>query len=303
MEVPAREDTEAGGPPEEEQALLASQADTCGSDCMSPPEGAECRICCSGAQPLHSLCGCRGSIQWVHDACAQRWCDEKGNTTCELCQQPLAGVAATHVWRQHPAPVTAALLALSLRYARAAEQADSGRRRVSGWVVAALSTAGLLLLFQAVAVSQEADQRNRAFYVSLLRAALILAPLLFFLHMVASIRRRRAADEQALLAGQMAASIAAAVGGGNSRGRGDPRDSMDGIPLALLAHAMEHNLSNARPLIDDSVLHATLHEAEAVRERNEAAILAAVDAAVLHATRGAAQASPGGQHQQGEDAA
>ena len=66
---------------------------------------------------------------------------------------------------------------------------------------------------------------------------------------------------------------------------------------------MEHNLSNARPLIDDSVLHATLHEAEAVRERNEAAILAAVDAAVLRATRGAAQASPGGQHQQGEDAA
>ena len=310
-------DYEAGGPPEEEQALLTGVADSSTSSCCqpatpaalalpaegaecTPTDGAECRICCSGAPPLHSLCGCRGSVQWLHDHCAQRWCDEKGNNTCELCQQPMAGVSP-RAW--HPAPVTAALLALSLRYARAAEEVESGsRRRVSGWAVAALSAAGLFLLFQAVDVSQEADQQNRTFYAGLLRAALILAPLLFFLHMIAAIRRRRAAQQQALLAGQMAAGIALATVGGHSRGGYDD-DSSDSIPLALLAHAVEHNLANARPRIDDIVLHATLHEAEQARERNEAAILAAVDAAVLRASRGAVPASPGGHQQQGDDAA
>ena len=152
-------------------------------------------------------------------------------------------------------------------------------------------------------VSQEADQRNRTFYAGLLRAALILAPLLFFLHMIAAIRRRRAAQEQALLAGQMAAGIALATVGGHSRGGYGDDDSIGSIPLALLAHAVEHNLANARPRIDDIVLHATLHEAQQARERNEERILAAVDAAVLRASRGAAPASPGGHHPQGDDAA
>jgi hypothetical protein len=314
MEAPSVgcDDSEMGSPSEEEPLLtgVADSSTPCwqaallpsaeGAEC-TPPEGAECRICCSGAPPLRSLCGCRGSVQWLHEHCAQRWVDEKRNSTCELCQQSIAGLTP-RAW--HPAPVTAALLALSLRYARAAEQADSGRGRVSGWTVAALSAAGFLLLFQAVEVSQEADQRNRSFYAGLLRAALILAPLLLFLHVLAAIRRRRAAQEQVLLAGQMAAGIALATmgGGGHSLGYEDDNDS---IPLALLAHAVEHNLANARPRIDDIVLHATLHEAEQAREQNEAAILAAVDAAVLRAARGAASASPGGQQQQqqGDDAA
>ncbi|KAL1202591.1 putative E3 ubiquitin ligase SUD1 [Cardamine amara subsp. amara] len=51
---------------------------------------AECRICqeeCA-IKNLESPCACNGSLKYAHRKCVQRWCNEKGNTICEICHQP-----------------------------------------------------------------------------------------------------------------------------------------------------------------------------------------------------------------------
>ncbi|KAG6436030.1 hypothetical protein SASPL_100911 [Salvia splendens] len=50
-----------------------------------------CRICheeeFESCQTLETPCACSGSVKFAHRDCVQRWCDEKGNTTCEICLQ------------------------------------------------------------------------------------------------------------------------------------------------------------------------------------------------------------------------
>ncbi|XP_057776669.1 uncharacterized protein LOC130995415 [Salvia miltiorrhiza] len=47
-----------------------------------------CRICHEhDFQILESPCHCSGTLKFAHRDCIQRWCDEKGNTTCEICLQ------------------------------------------------------------------------------------------------------------------------------------------------------------------------------------------------------------------------
>ncbi|KAI5079622.1 hypothetical protein GOP47_0005101 [Adiantum capillus-veneris] len=50
----------------------------------------ECRICQEEEDPskLEAPCACSGSLKYAHRTCIQRWCDEKGDVTCEICQQP-----------------------------------------------------------------------------------------------------------------------------------------------------------------------------------------------------------------------
>lgn len=48
-----------------------------------------CRICFE-PEDLVRVCGCEGSVRWVHLACAQRWIDVSYRSTCELCLQPFA---------------------------------------------------------------------------------------------------------------------------------------------------------------------------------------------------------------------
>ncbi|KAI3952131.1 hypothetical protein MKW98_005826 [Papaver atlanticum] len=49
----------------------------------------ECRICQEEdhAVNLENPCACNGTLKYAHRKCVQRWCDEKGNTTCEICQE------------------------------------------------------------------------------------------------------------------------------------------------------------------------------------------------------------------------
>ncbi|XP_076940625.1 uncharacterized protein LOC143609874, partial [Bidens hawaiensis] len=56
----------------------------------SPSKLAECRICHDEDQDssMEIPCGCCGSLKYAHRQCVQRWCNEKGNTTCEICLQP-----------------------------------------------------------------------------------------------------------------------------------------------------------------------------------------------------------------------
>ncbi|GAB4817707.1 hypothetical protein N2152v2_004753 [Parachlorella kessleri] len=56
-------------------------------------EVAVCRICleedtCSN---LEAPCSCSGTMKHAHHSCLQRWCNEKGDLTCEICKQPFRG--------------------------------------------------------------------------------------------------------------------------------------------------------------------------------------------------------------------
>ncbi|PON72403.1 Zinc finger, RING-CH-type [Trema orientale] len=50
-----------------------------------------CRICheedFESSSSLEAPCACSGTVKYAHRDCIQRWCNEKGNTTCEICLQ------------------------------------------------------------------------------------------------------------------------------------------------------------------------------------------------------------------------
>ncbi|KAL3531531.1 hypothetical protein ACH5RR_010853 [Cinchona calisaya] len=50
-----------------------------------------CRICHEGEfesfKSLEAPCACSGTVKFAHRDCIQRWCNEKGNTICEICLQ------------------------------------------------------------------------------------------------------------------------------------------------------------------------------------------------------------------------
>ncbi|KAK3194255.1 hypothetical protein Dsin_025565 [Dipteronia sinensis] len=50
-----------------------------------------CRICheeeFESCKSLEAPCSCSGTVKFAHRDCIQRWCNEKGNTTCEICLQ------------------------------------------------------------------------------------------------------------------------------------------------------------------------------------------------------------------------
>lgn len=64
---------------------------------IDPPAVAECRICQEedDISNLESPCACSGSLKFAHRKCIQHWCNEKGDTLCEICQKPFEGGYAT----------------------------------------------------------------------------------------------------------------------------------------------------------------------------------------------------------------
>ncbi|CAN1353028.1 E3 ubiquitin-protein ligase MARCHF2 [Linum perenne] len=58
---------------------------------ISGDGGAYCRICHEAEfesfKSLEAPCSCSGTVKYAHRDCIQRWCDEKGNTICEICLQ------------------------------------------------------------------------------------------------------------------------------------------------------------------------------------------------------------------------
>ncbi|KAF8117087.1 hypothetical protein N665_0012s0097 [Sinapis alba] len=49
----------------------------------------QCRICHDEDldSNMETPCSCSGSLKYTHRRCVQRWCNEKGDTTCEICHQ------------------------------------------------------------------------------------------------------------------------------------------------------------------------------------------------------------------------
>ncbi|KAL2522376.1 RING/FYVE/PHD zinc finger superfamily protein [Forsythia ovata] len=55
----------------------------------SPRKLVECKICKDEDEDstMEAPCSCRGSLKYAHRNCVQRWCNEKGDTICEICHQ------------------------------------------------------------------------------------------------------------------------------------------------------------------------------------------------------------------------
>ncbi|KNA19979.1 hypothetical protein SOVF_056410 [Spinacia oleracea] len=55
----------------------------------SPRKLVECRICQDEDfdSNMETPCSCCGSLKYAHRRCVQRWCNEKGDTICEICHQ------------------------------------------------------------------------------------------------------------------------------------------------------------------------------------------------------------------------
>ncbi|XP_022152271.1 uncharacterized protein LOC111020033 isoform X2 [Momordica charantia] len=55
----------------------------------SPKKMVECRICQDEDEDsnMETPCSCCGSLKYAHRSCIQKWCNEKGDTICEICHQ------------------------------------------------------------------------------------------------------------------------------------------------------------------------------------------------------------------------
>lgn len=52
----------------------------------------ECKICQEEDEEkeMEAPCGCSGTLKYAHRKCIQRWCNKKGDITCEICNQVFA---------------------------------------------------------------------------------------------------------------------------------------------------------------------------------------------------------------------
>lgn len=78
----------ASGSPRLDRASSPRDSDQAGEGESSSM--GECRICHEEdvIKNLDAPCACSGSLKYAHEACVQHWCNEKGNSMCEICHQP-----------------------------------------------------------------------------------------------------------------------------------------------------------------------------------------------------------------------
>ncbi|KAG7611072.1 Zinc finger RING-CH-type [Arabidopsis suecica] len=76
---PKADSVNADGAPES----VSAGADLCESKFV------QCRICHDEDEDtkMDTPCSCSGTLKFAHHNCVQRWCNEKGDTVCEICRQ------------------------------------------------------------------------------------------------------------------------------------------------------------------------------------------------------------------------
>lgn len=67
----------------------SSSSSSSSCSCMVEKEMKECRICQEedDDNSLESPCACNGTLKFAHRKCIQKWCNKKGDITCEICNQ------------------------------------------------------------------------------------------------------------------------------------------------------------------------------------------------------------------------
>uniref|UniRef100_A0A1J3H745 Putative E3 ubiquitin ligase SUD1 n=1 Tax=Noccaea caerulescens TaxID=107243 RepID=A0A1J3H745_NOCCA len=65
-----------------------SESVTTGTD-IGERKFVQCRICHDEDEDsnMDTPCSCSGTLKFAHYNCVQRWCNEKGDTICEICRQ------------------------------------------------------------------------------------------------------------------------------------------------------------------------------------------------------------------------
>uniref|UniRef100_A0A7C8ZW94 RING-CH-type domain-containing protein n=1 Tax=Opuntia streptacantha TaxID=393608 RepID=A0A7C8ZW94_OPUST len=203
-------------------------------------QAAECRICQEEDRitSLEVPCGCSGSLKYAHRKCVQRWCNEKGDITCEICHQPYqpgytappprpedAAIDIGGGWTLSGTPLDLhdpRLLAIAEteRQFLEAEYDDYAASSASGAAFcrsAALILMALLLLRHAWSVpdADDEDDMSAVFSLFLLRAAGFLLPCYIMAWAISILQRRRQRQEAAALA---ATQVAFVLQSGQRRG-------------------------------------------------------------------------------------
>ncbi|XVE54789.1 hypothetical protein DITRI_Ditri03aG0110500 [Diplodiscus trichospermus] len=202
----------------------------------------ECRICQEedSIKNLETPCACSGSLKFAHRKCVQRWCDEKGDITCEICHQPYqsgytapppppqsedATIDISEGWTISGAPLDLRdprILAMAaaerhLLEADYDEYADTNASGAAFCRSAALILMALLLLRHALYLKNgDADDDASTFFsLFLLRAAGFLLPCYIMAWAISILQRRRQRQEAAALA---ATEVAFMIQAGQRRG-------------------------------------------------------------------------------------
>lgn len=202
----------------------------------------ECRICQEedSSQNMEKPCACRGSLKYAHRKCVQRWCNEKGDTTCEICHKPYQSgytappppppsedaVIDISGWRIHGPSMDLhdpQLLAMAAaeRHLLEAEYYEYSEPNASGATFcrsAALILMVLLLLRHVLTIGNGADDDDAFAFFSLflLRAAGFLLPCYIMAWVISMLQRRRRAQEAA--AALAATEVAFVIHAGHPRG-------------------------------------------------------------------------------------
>lgn len=74
----------------------------------------ECRICQEEDEEkdMEAPCACNGTLKFAHRKCIQRWCNKKGDITCEICNQIFSPN-----YSSPPPRINADVLAIDIRQA------------------------------------------------------------------------------------------------------------------------------------------------------------------------------------------
>uniref|UniRef100_A0A0C9RQ51 TSA: Wollemia nobilis Ref_Wollemi_Transcript_3702_1026 transcribed RNA sequence n=1 Tax=Wollemia nobilis TaxID=56998 RepID=A0A0C9RQ51_9CONI len=190
-------------------------------------EFVECRICQEEDvdRSMDIPCACTGSMKYAHRKCVQRWCNEKGDTICEICQQAYKpGYTA-------PAPANANGISIDLSgpwgaqldlndpriLAMAAAERHFLEAEYDDYEAANASGAGccrsvalifmtLLLLRHALAITTAGGEEDVLTFCTLflLRAAGFLLPCYIMARAMNILQRRRQRQEAATTAAEVA---------------------------------------------------------------------------------------------------
>ncbi|GAA0164700.1 ubiquitin-protein ligase [Lithospermum erythrorhizon] len=213
---------------------------------------AECRICQDedSVNNLETPCVCNGSLKYAHRVCVQHWCNEKGDTTCEICHQPyqpgyvapprnepvetvidIGGgwhIAGTPINVHDPRLLAIAEAERQFMESDYDSYNDNNASGASFLRLAALILMALLLMRHAVAATDagEDDDSSAIFSLFLLRVIGFLFPCYIMVWAITVLQRRRQQQE---------AAAAAAVAG---------------TPFTLIVQSRQHrgiHLAIARP--------------------------------------------------------
>lgn len=188
----------------------------------------ECRICQEedGIKNLETPCACSGSLKFAHRKCVQRWCNEKGDIICEICNQPYQPNYTAPL----PVPQSedtsdisgdlhdARLLAIAATERRLLETeydeyADTNTNGAAFCRSAALILLALLLLRHAVSIGngddEDDDDVSAFFSLFLLRIVGFLLPCYIMAWAISIIQRRRQRQEEEAASNEVAFLIQA----------------------------------------------------------------------------------------------